>query len=243
MKRVYVTLLALLLGLFGIAAANAAPGNDRQHVYLAAAKSLSQGDKEALNMILDGLEAGKVSPIDDLAGIYTKVWNRKEKDIDVLRIAKLSPTTAYFELSPIEDPAGAYISGIADLQPDGSLLYREDNPQLARAPDPYLFPHGRAARDHYWCKLGIHFPKMKIAFTDPPDPQAQDEKGDPRYFTGACGALHGSARGGLFETAFSRRTRRTLTARQIAHMVTGEDFQRAMVWREMYLQGVTPNPE
>jgi len=66
-------------------------------------------------------------------------------------------------------------------------------------------------------------------------------KEDPNAY-GACESLHGSAHGGFAGNEFSRRTHRKLTAAQIGRMVQSEDFQRAMVWRELYLQGIAPKP-
>jgi len=236
MIRANLKLIAILLGLLSMATAYAASSGYAQDVYKQATQSLSKDDKETLNKILNSIDAGQASPLDALQGIYTKTWSKDIKD--TLKIVKLSPTTAYFELAPM----GAYIFGIADLQPDGSLLYREDNPREAEGEelDNHSIRLLYTAREHCWCKLGIHFSKDGITFTDPPDPQ--DMKENPQYYRGACSTLHGSARGGFAGSEFSRHTHRKLTAAQIGKMVQSEDFQKAVVWREMYLQGITPKP-
>jgi len=268
--RANLKIVALVVGVFSMTAVHAGSTDYAQNVYKQATQSLTKDDKETLNRILNNMDAGQASPIDALQGVYTNVLSKDVKE--TLKIVKLSPTTAYVELAPL----GAYIFGIADLQPDGSLLYQEDSPregmseeqanseEQVKEDEKQVEEEAKeegegvltedekmesrsikrlyeTAREHYWCKLGIHFAKDEIITTDPRDPQ--DVKDSPKYAEGTCTALHGSAKGGLDGVEFSRRTHRKLNAAQIGKMVQSEQFQRAMVWREMYLRGITPKAQ
>jgi hypothetical protein len=168
--------------------------------------------------------------IDDIEGRYS--FTLADNSKETLSIIKLSPTTAYFDL----DRARGGIGGIGDLQPDG-LLYLEDRPTLGM--DIELEDHTVVhlkAREHYWCRFGIHFGKTDITFTDPVDPQ--DAKEDPKYAGGTCGNMYG----GLVGRPFDRSTRRKLTAVEITKLIRSENFYEDMTRREMFLQGRARKP-
>jgi hypothetical protein len=174
--------------------------------------------------------------INSMEGVYYFVLSDNSKE--TLSIIKLSPTTAYFELQT----AYAFISGVADKQTDG-LLYQEDRPQVAteRELEDHSVVPMFAAREHYWCKLGIHFGTTKITVTDPIDPV--DAKDGLHYPKGTCGLLYSGAKGGFAGHEFKTTTRRKLTANKIVMMFRSEDFYNAMTWREMFLQGKTPEAQ
>jgi hypothetical protein len=170
--------------------------------------------------------------IDNIEGVYTQKLSASTTE--KLMILKLSSTTAYFELYA----AGGGIVGIADLQSDG-LLYQEDSPHqpLDEELEDHTVVRLFTAREHYWCRFGIHFGKTEITFTDPVDPQ--DEKEDPQSARGTCGNMYG----GLVGAVFKLSTRRKLTAIEVARMIRSENFYNAMTWREMFLQGKTPEAQ
>jgi hypothetical protein len=177
---------------------------------------------------INGASGDVLLSIDNIEGRYSFALADNSKE--TLTIIKLSETTAYFYL----DRARSAIVGVADLQPDG-LLYQEDQPMLAqdfeRADQTEVH---LTAREHHWCKLGIHFGKTDITFTDPVDPR--DEKEDPQYARGACGGMYSTA-------TFKRSTRHKLTAVEIAKLIRDGNFYDAMTLREMFLQGKTREPQ
>jgi hypothetical protein len=170
--------------------------------------------------------------IDDIEGVYTQKLSARVTE--KLMILKLSPTTAYVDL----DLAHSGVVGIADLQPDG-LLYQEDRPRpsLDEELEDHTVVRIFTAREHYWCRFGVHFGKTEITFTDPVDPQ--DEKEDPQNARPACGTMYGGMVGAVFKLS----TRRKLTAIEVARMIRSENFYEAVTWREMFLQGKTPEAQ
>jgi hypothetical protein len=173
--------------------------------------------------------------IDKLEGSYTH--RLMDNSNETLIIFKLSPVTAYFEA----DVDRCYLSGIAELQSDGSLLYREDTTPIMAASvelDERTTHLGLTKKDQYWCELGIHPGAQKITFTDSDGPHDQQKDN----LAGTCAIAMCGGRGGFESTYFKRSTHHKMTPKKVAVIKKSEGFQEAMKKRERYLNHVPPDP-
>ena len=187
---------------------------------------------------LDLLQGNYVHFYKDLRGsiIY---FGPDDDGKERLIILKLSPTTAYVQADIARVDT---ISGIADLQADGSLLYQEDRPDegITETQPDGTIKQLVQPKEHFWCRFGIHPTKKGVVFSDPIDEQSLR---DELNVKGACVRDRtGSSKGVINGVVFVKTDRHHISPAKLSAIKKSVEYQEAVKRRETFLK-VQQNPE